>query len=51
MVSGKSAVTIDDGSEQGQMIRYDILRPVVSCALFIAVMLTLSCVFFVTRDF
>lgn len=51
MVSGKAAVTIDDGSEQGQLVRYDILRPVVSCALFITVMLTTSCLFFATRDF
>jgi hypothetical protein len=51
MVSGKSAVTIDDGSEQGQVVRYDILRPVLSCAAFITVMLGLSCLFFATRDF
>ena len=51
MVSGKSAVTIDDGSEQGQVVRYDILRPVLSCATFITVMLGLSCLFFATRDF
>jgi hypothetical protein len=51
MVSGKSAVTINDGSEQGQLVRYDILRPVVSCAVFITVMLGISCLFFATRDF
>ena len=51
MVSGKSAVTVDDGSEQGQVVRYDILRPVLSCATFITVMLGLSCLFFATRDF
>ena len=44
MVSGKAAVTIDDGSEQGQVVRYDILRPVLSCATFIAVMLGLALV-------
>ena len=51
MVSGKSAVTIEDGTETGQVIRYDVLRPVISCALFITVMLTASCLFFATRDF
>ncbi len=51
MVSGKSSVTIDDGTETGQTVRYDILRPVISCALFITVMLTVSCLFFATRDF
>jgi hypothetical protein len=51
MVSGKSAVTIDDGTETGQIVRYDVLRPVISCALFITVILSISCVFFATRDF
>jgi hypothetical protein len=51
MVSGKSALTIENGSEQGEVVRYDIVRPVLSCALFIAVMLTVSCLYFATRDF
>jgi hypothetical protein len=51
MVSGKSAMSFDDGSEEEELVRYDIVRPVFSCAAFIAVMLVISCVYFSTRDF
>jgi hypothetical protein len=51
MVSGKSAVFFDDGSEEEELVRYNIVKPVVSCAAFIVVMLTIGCVYFATRDF
>lgn len=51
MVSGKSAISIAGGSEEDELVRYKIVRPVASCAAFIAVMLTISCVYFSTRDF
>lgn len=51
MVSGKSAVTIDQGGEETELVRYHIARPVLSCAAFIAVMLSIGCVYFARRDF
>lgn len=50
-VSGKSAVSIDNGSEEGELVRYKIARPIISCASFIFVMLGISCLYFSTRDF
>lgn len=51
MVSGKTAVTINEGAEESELVRYNILRPVFSCAGFIAFMLTIGCVYFSRRDF
>jgi hypothetical protein len=53
MVSGKSAIAFQSGggSEDEELHRYNIVRPVASCATFIAVMLTIGCVYFSTRDF
>ncbi len=53
IVSGETTASIDQGgaSDEPQIIRYRILRPVVSCAIFITVMLTIGCVYFATRDF
>ena len=52
LISGKSAVAINrDAADGGELIRYQITRPVASCAGFIAVMLTLACVSFARRDF
>jgi hypothetical protein len=51
VVSGKSAMSFDDGSEEQELVRYNIVRPVFSCAAFIAVMLMISCVYFSTCDF
>jgi hypothetical protein len=51
MVSGKSGVLFDDGSEEEELVRYNVVQPVISCAAFIAVMLTIGCVYFATRDF
>lgn len=50
-VSGQSAIEVNNNSEDTELVRYKILRPVTSCAIFIAVMLTISCVYFSTRDF
>ncbi len=50
-VSGKSAISINSNAEEEELVRYKIVRPIVSCAAFILVMLTLSCVYFATRDF
>jgi hypothetical protein len=51
MVSGKSGVTIEEGGEESQLVRYHMVRPVASCAGFIAFMLTVGCIYFVRRDF
>lgn len=50
-VSGKRAIFFDDGSDEEELVRYKIMQPVVSCAAFIIVMLSISCVYFTTRDF
>ncbi|MGI9472802.1 MAG: ABC transporter permease [Rubripirellula sp.] len=51
MVSGKSAISFDDGSGEEELQRYNIARPVASCAIFVCVMLTIGCLYFSTRDF
>ncbi len=51
IISGKSAGAINEGSGAEERVRYRILRPVLSCAGFIAVMLTVGCVYFSRRDF
>lgn len=51
IVSGKSAITMRDASGEEQVVRYDILRPVFSCSLFIGVMLMINCIYFGTRDY
>lgn len=53
IVSGESTASIDQGGvgDEPQIIRYRILRPVLSCAGFIVVMLSIGCVYFSTRDF
>jgi hypothetical protein len=51
LISGKSGVAIPGGPNEGEVVRYDIFRPVVSCSTFIVVMLTIGCVYFSTRDF
>ncbi len=51
LISGKSGVAIPGGVDEGEVVRYDIFRPVVSCSTFIVAMLTVACVYFSTRDF
>jgi len=51
MVSGESAVAFEQPSGEEQLVRYNIFRPIVSCSLFMTVMLTIGCVYFSTRDF
>ena len=51
IISGESAKTILDGPDAGEIDRYQLLRPVMSCAMFILVMLITSCYYFATRDF
>ena len=51
MISGKTAVEIDNGSNENQVVRYKILRPVLSCSLFVLVMLAISCLYFARSDF
>lgn len=51
MVSGKSAIAINSPSGEEELIRYDVFRPVLSCSIFILVMLSISCIYFSTRDF
>ena len=50
-VSGQSAIQVNNNSEDAELVRYKIVRPIASCAAFIAVMLAISCVYFSTRDF
>ncbi len=51
MVSGKSSISIGQGPEEEDTYRYEVVKPVLSCAGFIVVMLTIGCVYFSTRDF
>ena len=52
MISGKSAFTITNGrGEDTETVRYKVARPLLSCAGFIVVMLTIGCVYFSRRDF
>ncbi|MEO1616163.1 MAG: ABC transporter permease [Planctomycetota bacterium] len=52
LVSGKSSFAIGQGQPDDQeVVQYKIARPVLSCGVFIVVMLTLSCVYFKRRDF
>lgn len=52
IISGKSGVTIrESGAAEEERVRYRVLRPVLSCASFIAVMLALGCIYFSRRDF
>ncbi|KLU03723.1 putative transmembrane protein [Rhodopirellula islandica] len=52
MVSGKKAFIVGGGDmEAGEVVRYGIATPIISCGVFIAVMLTLSCVYFARSDF
>lgn len=53
IVSGQSSVTIGSGSsdEEPHVERYRILRPVLSCSLFVLAMLSIGCYYFATRDF
>ncbi|MGB7343204.1 MAG: ABC transporter permease [Pirellulaceae bacterium] len=52
IVGGKSSLTIgQSGPEDGDVIRFRILRPVLSCAGFVVVMLMISCVYFSRSDF
>lgn len=52
LVSGKSSFTFGGGSDENQeVIQLKIARPVISCSIFVVVMLTLSCLYFSRRDF
>ena len=52
IVSGESSLKINrDEFGPVELVRYKILEPVLSCTLFIAVMLTSSCIYFSRRDF
>lgn len=51
LVSGKSAFTFDTGNNEEEVVRYDVVEPVVSCSIFILIMLTIGGVYFSTRDF
>lgn len=51
IISGKTTKTILDGPEAGEVIRYKLARPIVSCSAFIILMLFTSCYYFTTRDF
>ncbi|QEG00842.1 ABC-2 family transporter protein [Stieleria maiorica] len=52
LVSGKTSFAIGGSSEEDQeVVQLKVLRPVVSCSLFLAVMLTVSSLYFARRDF
>jgi len=51
IVSGESSIQIPTGEENTKSERYNIWRPVLTCAGFIVFMLTLGCVYFARADF
>ncbi|KAA5540517.1 ABC transporter permease [Roseiconus nitratireducens] len=52
LVSGKSSFVLGQAdADQQEVIRLKIARPVLSCSVFLVVMLTLSCMYFSSRDF
>ena len=51
IISGKTARTILDGPDAGESVRYELIRPIVSCSAFVFLMLLTSCYYFATRDF
>ncbi|MDB4338913.1 ABC transporter permease [Rubripirellula sp.] len=51
IISGESAKTVLSGPNAGEVVRYNLIRPITSCSLFIVVMLITSCYYFTTRDF
>ena len=51
IISGKSAKTILDGPSAGEVVRYQLFRPILSCASFTILMLVVSCLYFSRRDF
>lgn len=51
IISGKSGFAIPGGPDEGEIVQYNIYRPVVSCSVFIVAMLSLGCLYFSTRDF
>jgi hypothetical protein len=52
IIGGKSAVAINqDEADQADVLRFKILRPVLSCAGFVALMLLVGSVYFARKDF
>ncbi|TWU42860.1 ABC transporter permease [Novipirellula artificiosorum] len=52
IISGETSVEFHrDASGPVELVRYKILEPVLSCSLFILLMMTLSCVYFRRSDF
>lgn len=52
MVSGKKAFIIGGGDmETGEVVRYGIATPIISCGVFIIAMMLLSCIYFARSDF
>ncbi|MFG0290928.1 MAG: ABC transporter permease [Rhodopirellula sp. JB044] len=52
MVSGNDSLVIGGGeSGAAEVVRYQIAWPLVSCAIFIAVVLSISCVYFSRSDY
>lgn len=51
IVSGESTMELPISSEAPQTERYNVWRPVLTCAGFIFVMLTIGCVYFARADF
>ena len=52
LVGGKNSLAVGQNrSDDGDVIRYKILRPVLSCAGFVCVMLLLCCAYFARTDF
>jgi hypothetical protein len=52
MVSGKKAFIMGGGDmETGEVVRYGIATPIISCGVFVIVMMLLSCIYFARSDF
>lgn len=52
LISGKTSFAIDQEADvERDVVQREIARPVISCSVFIVVMLTISCVYFSRRDY
>ncbi|MDG2223035.1 MAG: ABC transporter permease [Rubripirellula sp.] len=51
LISGKSAIVVNAPNGEDRVIRYNIARPLLSCTIFLLVMMAVGCTYFATRDF
>ena len=51
LISGKSAIEVMHGNGQPEVYRYEFMKPIASCGLFILVIMAMNCIYFSTRDY